>query len=51
MSIYERRGYFSDGGYGYDVDIDFNAHNANAIYGNSDTVQPPAVKLLYCIKY
>ena len=31
--------------------IRFNASNANSIYGNSSTVQPPALTLLPCIKY
>ena len=31
--------------------INFNAHNSNSIYGNSNTVQPPALKLLYIIKH
>ena len=31
--------------------IRFNASNANSIYGNSTTVQPPALTLLPCIKY
>ena len=30
--------------------INFDASNSNSIYGNSTTVQPPAVKLLPCIK-
>lgn len=29
----------------------FNAKESNAIYGNSDTVQPPAVMMPYIIKY
>lgn len=29
----------------------FNAYNSNHIYGNSKTVQPPALTLLPCIKY
>lgn len=29
----------------------FEASASNPIYGNSTTVQPPAVTLLYCIKY
>ena len=32
-------------------DIDFNASRSNSIYGNSTTVQPPAVKLIPIIKY
>ena len=35
------------GGY----DIEFNASRGNSIYGNSNTVQPPAVKLIPVIKY
>lgn len=31
--------------------IGFNASNSNSIYGNSSTVQPPALTLLPCIKY
>lgn len=29
----------------------FNAANSNSIYGNSDTVQPPALTMRYIIKY
>ena len=31
--------------------IRFNANSSNSIYGNSKTVQPPALTLLPCIKY
>ena len=31
--------------------IDFKASNSNSIYGNSDTVQPPALTMMYIIKY
>ena len=31
--------------------LTINAHNSNSIYGNSTTVQPPALTLLPCIKY
>lgn len=31
--------------------VDFNASMSNSIYGNSDTVQPPAVVMNYIIKY
>lgn len=31
--------------------IGFDASHSNSIYGKSDTVQPPAVKMLYIIKY
>ena len=29
----------------------FDASGFNSIYGGSDTVQPPALTTLYCIKY
>lgn len=32
------------------VNLNFNASNSNGIYGRSSTVQPPAIKLLPCIK-
>lgn len=31
--------------------VNFKASRSNAIYGNSDTVQPPAVVMNYIIKY
>lgn len=31
--------------------VDFSASNSSLIYGNSTTVQPPALTLLPCIKY
>ena len=31
--------------------LDFNAANSNAIYGSSETVQPPALSLIPQIKY
>ena len=31
--------------------LQFDASRYNSIYGNSDTVQPPALTTLYCIKY
>ena len=31
--------------------LDFNANNSNNIYGNSATVQPPALTMRYIIKY
>lgn len=34
-----------------DITLDFKASNYNSIYGNSTTVQPPALTLLPCIKY
>ena len=33
------------------VDFDFNASRSSSIYGNSTTVQPPALTCLICIKY
>lgn len=32
------------------TEVDFNASRCNAIYGNSDTVQPPAIIMQYIIK-
>lgn len=31
--------------------LDFDASGSNSIYGNSTTVQPKSVAMLYCIKY
>ena len=31
--------------------LSFNAKKSNVIYGNSDTVQPPAIQLIPQIKY
>ena len=31
--------------------IRLNASLSNSIYGNSSTVQPPAISINYCIKY
>ncbi|MBO5681836.1 MAG: tail fiber protein [Lentisphaeria bacterium] len=31
--------------------VSFDASKSNAIYGNSNTVQPPALTMIYCIKY
>lgn len=38
-------------GANYGITLGFNASKSNAIYGNSATVQPPALTLLPCIKY
>ena len=38
-------------GLGKDEDIIFDASYSNAIYGASDTVQPPALSLIPQIKY
>ena len=35
----------------YKHTITFNASDSNSIYGASETVQPPAVTVKYCIKY
>lgn len=40
--------------WGYDADrplIKFDASRSSAIYGNSATVQPKSVEMLFCIKY
>ena len=47
-SYIEGAGY--GGGSSYDCSIYFDASKANALYGQSNTVQPPALKLLPCIK-
>lgn len=47
------------GSYGFDsggnqergITVTFDASRSNSIYGNSDTVQPPAVTMRYYIKY
>jgi hypothetical protein len=31
-------------------DLTFDASKSNSIYGNSTTVQPPAIKMVYCVK-
>lgn len=42
----------TSGGGGYNrVHLVVDASKSNSIYGNSDTVQPPAVTVIYCIKY
>lgn len=33
------------------VTVNFNASHSSPVYGNSDTVQPPALCLLPCIRY
>ena len=51
--------YAINGGITYDTSyvdqdakgVSFNASRSNSIYGNSSTVQPPAVTLIPCIKY
>ena len=36
---------------GFSSDLSFNASRSSSIYGNSSTVQPPALTLLPCIKF
>ena len=38
-------------GGGSENTLDFNASRSNSIYGNSNTVQPPALTMRYIIKY
>ena len=38
-------------GYSEKIQVNFSAKKYNPIYGNSTTVQPPALTLLPCIKY
>lgn len=33
------------------IEVNFNASRSSSIYGNSETVQPPAVTMRYIIKY
>jgi len=40
-----------DGSDDWEYILDFNASKSNSIYGNSSTVQPPALTCLICIKY
>ena len=42
---------YDGGGYGAYVYFHINAHNANAIYGNSTHVTPNSIALLSCIRY
>ena len=42
---------YDGGGYGAYVYFYINAHNANAIYGNSTHVTPNSIALLSCIRY
>ena len=39
------------GGQWYEPKFNFNASSSSAVYGKSDTVQPPAVCVNYIIKY
>ena len=40
-----------DSGSGEDEVVNFSAHNSNSIYGNSSTVQPPAIKVRVYTRY
>ena len=40
-----------EGSAGIHSGFQFKASNSNAIYGNSNTVQPPAISLIAQIKY
>ena len=42
--------YGSGGGGISTINLSLNASKSNAIYGNSDTVQPPALTMVYIIK-
>lgn len=42
---------WEDGQDEYAVSTSFNAARSNSIYGASNTVQPPAMTVIYCIKY
>lgn len=50
-AFYRVAGSQGDGGEGGGRLVGFNASRSNSIYGNSNTVQPPAITLLPCIKY
>ena len=50
-AFYHVGGSQGDGGEGGGWRVGFDASRSNSIYGNSDTVQPPAITLLPCIKY
>ena len=41
----------NNGGGQYLIQLGFDASRSNSIYGNSSTVQPPALTCLICIKY
>ena len=46
-----QHGYSSSSTDNDNVLVTFDASDSNSIYGNSDTVQPPAVAMLYIIKW
>lgn len=41
----------AEGGDGRNIAFEMDASRCSSIYGNSDTVQPPALTMRYCIKY
>ena len=49
----QTEGYYNAGGINMNGNdgVDFNASRCSSIYGNSDTVQPPALTMRYIIKY
>jgi microcystin-dependent protein len=44
-------GFDSGGNQEHGITVTFDASRSNSIYGNSTTVQPPAICMRYCIKY
>lgn len=42
---------YDGSGFEYACAISFDASRSNSIYGNSTTVQPKSVEMLFCIKY
>ena len=50
FSYQKSAGHYGSSGTNHAI-INFNASKSNPIYGNSETVQPPALTLLPCIKY
>lgn len=52
LGTYSVRAFTGSDGYGClaPLDISFDASRSNSVYGASDTVQPPAVKVRYLIK-
>ena len=43
-------GFNADANEKYDRGIDFDASRSSSVYGNSDTVQPPAIRVSLCIQ-
>lgn len=40
-----------NGGVKFYATINFDANGSNSVYGNSSTVQPKSMRILYVIKY